>query len=173
MMKNPPGHHLSLQSLTKDLYSFMKTPRAFSCRMCGHCCQGTGGIVVSPEEQQRLCRFLQLDLTSFCNQYTELTASKRIIKSNASGYCVFFDKKSGCLVHDAKPDVCRAWPFFRGNLLDPTSWKMAQDYCPGICRQVSHGEFVRQGLIYLKTHGLIHHQDLDANALKISDITPK
>jgi hypothetical protein len=151
----------------------MKTTPAFSCQMCGHCCQGTGGIVVSPKEQERLCRFLHIDLATFRKKYTDLTSSKRIIKSDTTGYCVFFRKGKGCSVHAAKPDVCRAWPFFRGNLLDPISWELAQDYCPGISRDVSHAEFVRQGLIYLNDHGLTHDQDLDANALKVRDITPR
>ncbi len=138
--------------------------------MCGHCCQGTGGIVVSPEEQERLCRFLDIDLATFLERYTELVSAKRIIKSDVGGYCVFFEKDQGCSVHPAKPDVCRAWPFFRGNLLDESSWEMAQDYCPGITRDVSHAEFVRQGLTYLEAHGLTHDADVDANALKISDI---
>ena len=148
----------------------MKTIPAFTCQMCGHCCKGTGGIVVSPEEQDRLCRFLDMDRDVFLAQYTEHKSSKHIIRSDETGYCTFFKKGTGCAVHPAKPDVCRAWPFFRGNLVDRISWEMAQDYCPGICGEVSHGEFVRQGLDYLKSHHLVHHQALDANALKVEDI---
>ena len=29
--------------------------QAFSCKMCGHCCKGKGGIVVSPSDLKRLC----------------------------------------------------------------------------------------------------------------------
>jgi Fe-S-cluster containining protein len=148
----------------------MKTIPAFTCQMCGHCCKGTGGIVVSPEEQDRLCRFLDIDRDVFLTQYTEHKSSKYIIRSDETGYCIFFKKGTGCAVHPAKPDVCRAWPFFRGNLVDQISWEMAQDYCPGICGDVGHKEFVRQGLAYLKSHHLVHHQALDANALKIEDI---
>ena len=138
--------------------------------MCGLCCKGSGGIVVSREEQERLCRFLDTDLATFLSAYTEEKASKRIIRTDESEYCIFFKPATGCTVHPAKPDVCRAWPFFRGNLVDQTSWEMAQDYCPGICGDVPHKEFVRQGLDYLKSHNLVHQQRLDANALKVSDI---
>ncbi len=148
----------------------MNTTPSFSCKMCGHCCQGTGGIVVSPEEQERLCRFLNMELDVFLERYTVLVASKRIIKSDASGYCVFFEKGKGCSVHPSKPGVCRAWPFFRGNLMDQTSWEMAQDYCPGITKTTSHGEFVRQGLLYLESHSLNQDKDAIANALKVDDI---
>jgi hypothetical protein len=47
---------------------------------------------------------------------------------------------------------------------------LAQDYCPGISKNVTHEEFVRQGLVYLNSHGLAHTKDLDANALKVDDI---
>ena len=148
----------------------MKTIPAFTCQMCGHCCKGTGGIVVSPEEQDRLCRFLNMDRVSFLAHYAEKKSSKYIIRSDETGYCIFFKRDTGCTVHPAKPDVCRAWPFFRGNLVDRISWEMAQDYCPGICKDVTHEEFVRQGMAYLKSHCLIHQQTGDANALKVSDI---
>ncbi len=141
--------------------------------MCGNCCQGTGGIVVSLEEQQHLCEFLDLDLATFLDQYTEVISSKRIIKSDDSGYCVFFEKDKGCRVHPSKPKVCRAWPFFRGNLVDQTSWEMAQDSCPGISQEISHDEFVRQGLSYLASHGLTQTRDMGANALKVTDLASK
>ena len=52
------------------------------------------------------------------------------------------------------PDVCRAWPFFRGNLVDADSWGMALDYCPGINPEAGHAAFVREGLRYLRENGL-------------------
>ena len=36
------------------------TNTAFDCHMCGHCCEGKGGIVVSPSDLQRLCDFLRM-----------------------------------------------------------------------------------------------------------------
>ena len=32
----------------------------FNCRMCGHCCEGRGGIVVSPTDMVRLAAHMQL-----------------------------------------------------------------------------------------------------------------
>ena len=36
------------------------TETVFQCRMCGHCCEGRGGIVVSPADLTRLAAFLDL-----------------------------------------------------------------------------------------------------------------
>ncbi len=32
---------------------------------------------------------------------------------------------------------------------------MARSYCPGICRESSHEEFVREGRAYLRDNGLL------------------
>ena len=32
----------------------------FNCRMCGHCCEGRGGIVVSPTDLARLAAHMGL-----------------------------------------------------------------------------------------------------------------
>lgn len=67
----------------------------------------------------------------------------------------FFSAHKGCLVHTHKPDICQAWPFFRGNLEDELSWILAQNFCPGINKDIKHNQFVCQGLTYLKNNGLI------------------
>jgi uncharacterized protein len=146
---------------------------SFVCRMCGDCCRGTGGIVITPGEAWRISAHLHLDQQTFLDRFTLKIGDKRQIISSADGFCVFLSD-NGCAVHPVKPDVCRAWPFFRGNLLDESSWALAQDACQGIVSEVGHAAFVRQGLEYLKTHGLLREADgLDEkvpNALKAGDI---
>ncbi|GAB6887142.1 hypothetical protein JCM13304A_06400 [Desulfothermus okinawensis JCM 13304] len=66
-----------------------------------------------------------------------------------------------------KPDICLAWPFFKGNLEDEYSFFLAKEYCPGISRDVSFEEFRKYGLKFLREHDLLK-KDKDApNALKI------
>jgi Fe-S-cluster containining protein len=143
-----------------------KKSLAFDCKMCGHCCQGQGGIVVTLEEQKNIANYLHLDLSEFRQKYVYLRSEKYFIQTNSDNFCIFFQKNTGCLVHPVKPKVCQAWPFFKGNLIDKTSWEMAKEYCPGINREVSFEEFVRQGLDYLQKHNLISENSM-ANALKI------
>ncbi|NCC25290.1 MAG: YkgJ family cysteine cluster protein [Deltaproteobacteria bacterium] len=141
----------------------------FVCQRCGACCLGQGGIVVGLAEQERICAFLGLSLVEFLETYAVERRGKVEIAVNDMNQCVFFGP-SGCLIHPAKPDVCRAWPFFRGNLMDRDSWKMAQDACPGLIRTASFKEFSRLGLRYLQCRKLVHVGRDEANALIVRDI---
>jgi len=139
--------------------------------MCGNCCRGQGGIVTSEPEQKRIADFLSLSLEEFLNFYTESRNGKRCIKTREDECCIFFHQGEGCQIHSVKPDVCRAWPFFRGNLLDELSLELAKDYCPGINPDAAHEDFVREGIAYLERHGLCGGRAAGAaNALLIKDI---
>ncbi|MFP4168310.1 MAG: YkgJ family cysteine cluster protein [Desulfonatronovibrionaceae bacterium] len=143
----------------------------FECLMCGSCCQGQGGIVTALHEQQRMADYLGLSVQDFFSRYLEIRNRKYCIKTREDGYCIFFREGKGCDIHPVKPDVCRAWPFFRGNLLDELSFDLAKDYCPGINPRAGHADFVRQGISYLIEHGLADGlQKGPANALLIKDL---
>lgn len=137
---------------------------AFQCRMCGHCCLGEGGIVVSEKDRQRLAEHLNLSRFDLEENYACRKGDTYYLATQKDGYCIFFHPEKGCGVHPAKPDICRAWPFFLGNLKDEMSWKMAQDFCPGINPRVSHSEFIRQGREHLRSQGLIHAEGDDSAA---------
>lgn len=146
--------------------------KAFTCQMCGQCCHGDGGIVLNRSDQKRLCHSLNLDPDSFLQIYTKKAQGKVFLLTDSEGYCVFFDRKKGCRIHEFKPAVCLAWPFFKGNLLDKNSWQMAMDYCPGLNPKVSHEEFVRQGLEYLLLKGLLFSENTSdrPNALDFDSV---
>ena len=140
----------------------------FDCKMCGTCCIGRGGIVVSPTDLQRLATYLNLRPSEFVERYTEHGAKKLKLRTAENGACVFFCEDKGCMIHAAKPVVCRAWPFFKGNLVDPISFSMAKDYCPGINKDVTHQNFAEIGLKYLRdTNLLAKNAATEANALSI------
>ena len=91
------------------------------------------------------------------------------IRTATDGYCIFFKHGVGCSVHAGKPDICRAWPFFRGNLEDPESLFMAKEFCPGISKKITHASFARAGYAYLANAGLVAQNPIcDANALIVS-----
>ena len=146
---------------------------AFSCRMCGCCCLGQGGIVLTRRDQERLHLFLDLSLETFLADFTEQQGGKTSLATSRDTTCIFFESGRGCRVHSHKPDICRAWPFFRGNLVDVMSWKMAQDACPGINPDVGHRDFIRQGLAYLQEQGLVRTPDAQTpTALVVKDLIP-
>lgn len=141
----------------------------FDCRMCGHCCEGRGGIVLGGRDIARLAHFLGQTEADFCENSCEEMHGKLMLATGADGYCLFFRQGSGCVVHDAKPDVCRAWPFFRGNLEDSHSLALAADFCPGINPEVSFEEFAEAGRRYLLENGLASETG-PANALRIAKV---
>jgi Fe-S-cluster containining protein len=143
------------------------TVQAFECRMCGHCCHGEGGIVMTAKDRTRLAAHLGIDEGELITRYAMERGGKLQLISGDDGYCVFFSQ--GCGVHPGRPDICRAWPYFRGNLVDETSWEMIQEYCPGVNPKAGHAEFVRQGKQYLRDEDLLRYDpDTSPNAL-ISD----
>lgn len=146
----------------------------FDCKMCGHCCLGEGGIVVSPKDLTRLLDHLHMSAEDFEAQYGERRGGKlmiRVDKHREGMPCVFFEMGKGCGVHEAKPDICRAWPFFRGNLVDSESLEMAKEFCPGIRQDVSHAEFAAAGIAALKDEGLLAKDvQTEARALIVPEL---
>jgi len=140
--------------------------QVFECRRCGECCQGKGGIVVGPHDIQRLSEHLKLGTERFLALYGYRQDGKIKLRTGPDNYCIFFLPGTGCSVHEDRPDICRAWPFFRGNMIDAVSLTMAKEFCPGINPMIGHEAFVRAGVLYLKACRL-HAFDpaREANAL--------
>lgn len=131
-------------------------PEVFDCRRCGHCCHGSGGIVLRPRDTRRLAAHHTLDAATFLARYAEVKSGRNRLRVRDDGYCIFFDSGlPGCGVHPARPDVCRAWPFFAGNLYDAGSFVMAAEDCRGIDTAPGHEAFKRAGIAYLRGHDLI------------------
>lgn len=107
---------------------------------------------MTPADARRLAAHVGLSVKELKDGYAEEVGGRLRLRAGADGYCVFRNASvtGGCSVHPAKPSVCRAWPFFRGNLLDEGSWDMSRDYCPGIVKEAGHAVFRREGLAYLQ-----------------------
>lgn len=128
---------------------------AFDCKRCGHCCHGEGGIVMTPADRERLAAHLGLGVDEMVARYAETAGSKIRLRARGDGYCVFFEQGRGCGVHPGRPDICRAWPYFRGNLVDESSWEMIQTDCPGVDGDAGHEAFVQEGVDYLHANNLV------------------
>ncbi len=144
----------------------MIEPEAFSCKMCGHCCQGKGGIILTDKDSIRLAELLNITVKELHEQHCEQAHDEKIQLKVAEKdlYCIFY--KNGCSIHPARPDICRAWPFFKGNIIDPISLNLSLDYCPGINKDIEHKTFAKQGLEYIKKKNLNHCEKNAPNALK-------
>lgn len=144
--------------------------KSFSCQRCGHCCFGRGGIVVGQRDLPRLLAYFNMEKEAFLAKYTELFDGKPTLITGDDGFCYFFKEGAGCTIHEARPDVCRAWPYFRGNLIDELSFFMAKEDCPGIVKSVSHAVFAHDGYAYLKENNLLcQDKKTDGQALIVAE----
>jgi len=125
--------------------------------------------VLAAGDRARLAAHLGMSLQAFIAAHVNRRAGKFHLGIREDGFCIFFH--GGCSVHPARPDICRAWPYFRGNLLDASSWAMSHEYCPGINLDIPHEEFVRQGLEALAAQDVGAKDDPEApNALRLNGI---
>lgn len=142
----------------------------FACKCCGECCRGQGGIILGRKDSARLAEFFGIAVDAFHALYAEEKRYKRRLLTGEDGACVFFVDGARCGIHEAKPDICRTWPFFRGNLEDPVSLDMAAGGCPGIAEKVLHAVFARSGARYLLEQGIIADP---ADAAGPNSLTPR
>lgn len=108
---------------------------SFECTQCGSCCTGAPGYVwVSPVEVERLADGLSLTVEAFGSQYLRYVRNRFSLVERSNGDCVFWDSKVGCQVYDSRPDQCRSWPFWHGNIDTKASWEATAEHCPGCNR---------------------------------------
>lgn len=117
---------------------------AFTCRMCGNCCYGEGGIYLTKEEIDTISNFLKIDSEEFLSQYCEKKHGRIYIGTGPLNFCIFFYKGKGCMIHPVKPERCSLWPYYLAIIKDKDNWDLAKYACPGINRDCSFEEFVRQ-----------------------------
>ncbi|UCC21037.1 MAG: YkgJ family cysteine cluster protein [Promethearchaeota archaeon] len=97
----------------------------YYCRMCGTCCHEVPGdyvkrIPIYPDEADRLIeiakehniKFQIIEDLVFPDIKNEkiLIITYRIRLDNKNQGCPFYNKQSGCTVHDSKPLACQAYP---------------------------------------------------------------
>jgi Fe-S-cluster containining protein len=88
---------------------------SFVCRRCGECCKQEA-IAFTEKDVLRASHKVQLSPIEFINRY-ELTLVNNPgflefyrLPSGKFGVCPFYSDHT-CTIHDARPDVCRGFPF--------------------------------------------------------------
>jgi Fe-S-cluster containining protein len=104
----------------------------FRCTQCGHCCTGAPGYVwVNDTETEAIADFLGEPVPQVIAVHTRVEHQGRSLREKANGDCVFYDKKVGCTIYEARPGQCRTWPFWETNVSSPKAWQHTCDICPG------------------------------------------
>jgi Fe-S-cluster containining protein len=105
---------------------------AFTCTKCGACCTGAPGYVwVNEEEIARLAEFRGLSLDEFGRRFVRQVEDRLSLTERPGGDCIFWDKKVGCTVYQARPTQCQTWPFWPENIESRENWDRVTEICPG------------------------------------------
>ncbi len=74
-------------------------PESVPCGLCNECCRFDGSMVKRPI------------LRNIEQQYASVkdANSVRRIACKDNGDCVYLDRRTGCMIHNARPQACRAW----------------------------------------------------------------
>ena len=95
----------------------------------------------------RIGRFLGIDEEAFLARYCETRHGKTYVACGPDGFCVFFEKGTGCLVHPVKPARCALWPFFPEIVRNRHAWEMAKEACPGMGGECTFEELDRKSVV--------------------------
>ncbi|MBW1709387.1 MAG: YkgJ family cysteine cluster protein [Deltaproteobacteria bacterium] len=121
----------------------MKLEEVFNCQRCGKCCQGEGGIHINPPDAEAIGKVLGLSADQFIERFTEPKGNLLSLKTGPDGYCLMYDLEiRGCRIHEVKPVMCRAWPFYSAPLKHREEFEIVKNNCPGIVRDGSWEVFV-------------------------------
>jgi Fe-S-cluster containining protein len=115
----------------------------FECTMCGNCCTGPeGAVYFSPEEGEKMAAKTGLPLDEFLKRYARRMGNQRSLREKVTSFgndCVFLDResipgKAVCGLYEARPEQCRTWPFWEGNLRSRKAWEETKKHvpCPGM-----------------------------------------
>ena len=118
-----------------------KSRAPFECQRCNVCCQGRGGIFLEAAEIAAAAALVQLSPAEFIARHCRPREGRYEVLVGADGSCGLLGPQ-GCRIHQAKPAICRRWPFFPGILANPSAFEDARQACPGIDPDISHADFV-------------------------------
>jgi len=117
---------------------------SFQCQQCGNCCSGPneGYIWITRPEIEKLAGYLGITVEQLHKKHLRRIGNRiSIIEEPASKDCIFLTK-AGCGIYPARPNQCRTWPFWPGNLTSAEIWNLSTQKCPGVNhgRKYSYGQ---------------------------------
>ena len=112
----------------------------FECIECGNCCSGPdeGYIWIKKPEIELLAKHLNVPVEKLREKYLKrMGLHTTIVEKPKSKDCIFLKSVEGkkiCSIYPVRPNQCRTWPFWFGNILNPNTWNRSGRKCPGINR---------------------------------------
>ena len=110
---------------------------AFSCRRCGRCCQGRGGVWLNGQGLTLAARHLGLEEAAAIDMYLRKDGRLWAVRTGTDGRCLLYapgqsPEAGACAIQAVKPLACRAWPFYWTLLSDPDAFLEAKSLCLGL-----------------------------------------
>lgn len=124
--------------------------KPFECKRCNSCCYGQGGIYFNEEQLSAASDVLHMGQKEFLETFCREKNGRYEVICTPEGSCSLLGPQ-GCRVQEAKPDVCRRWPYFEALLMVPGALEEAKLACPGINSQVTRQEFLDYYDRFIKT----------------------
>jgi Fe-S-cluster containining protein len=88
-------------------------------------------VWVSTREIQELAEHRGETVEEFSSRFVRRVGDRHSLIEKPGGDCIFWDKEAGCTVYPARPQQCRAWPFWPENIARPRDWEQVKKVCPG------------------------------------------
>lgn len=106
----------------------------FGCTQCGQCCTGSPGYVwITKEEVEKAAEFLKITPELFMRRYTRRVGPRIALTELAKkNYDCVFLKDNRCTIYSVRPEQCRKFPWWPGNLKSRRSWEETAKRCEGI-----------------------------------------
>lgn len=109
----------------------------FQCTNCGYCCRFEPGFVFLTEtDLKRLALYFELSVGDFikthCREVFGSDGSRISLKEKKNNDCEFWSE--GCTIYEARPNQCRAYPFWPNIMKSQVEWDKESEFCPGIGR---------------------------------------
>lgn len=112
---------------------FIEKGVRFECQGDGKCCVSRdryGYVYLSFRDRKRLAAYLKITTSEFTAKFTEKEGGMFQLKYKDNN-CLFLESNR-CMVYEARPWQCRAWPFWPENMNRDIWQREIAPYCLGV-----------------------------------------
>jgi Fe-S-cluster containining protein len=104
----------------------------FECTRCGSCCKRPGAVFLREQEVDRIASHLGATREALRAHHVRPDEDHGWIIDVPDGEACPFLRDDLCIIHEAKPDQCRAYPFWWEILSSKRRWEQEAQRCEGI-----------------------------------------
>ncbi len=108
----------------------------FKCENCGYCCKNENPIIICQQDIKKIAKYLDISYKKVRINYVRSEGGKLFIKSSKP--CIFYDNDKKCTIYEARPLVCRAYPYLNMKTDFSIETVPAIGRCPGSIEASRH-----------------------------------